>query len=251
MRLVASVLFLLSTAVTARAAESTEPAAPPDVVFEDWLLQDFGAVAGDWFTAADSADAEAEAVARVLTGIGNAAPGLAEERDALVTRGIPGGDPRWRDLYTRACGVRRRARLQPLLAKAPRIIFTKHYNLGGSHYAYTEGLSDAQNERTFVPRSALCLLEVDGAEGTVRTLLEDRHGVIRDPDVSFDGRRILFSWKKSDREDDYHLYEMELATGAVRQITSGLGFADYEGIYLPGGDLLFSSTRCGGLSGST
>ena len=231
-------------ATVAVGAAPTRPAVPADVLFEDWLLQDFGTIAGDWFTSADNADAEVEALAGVFSEIGAGASGLRSECNALVEQGIPGGDPRWRDLYTRACRKRRHIRLEPILAKTPQIVFTKHYNMGGSHYAYTEGLSDAQNERTFVPRAFLCLLHVDGAEGTVRTLLEDHRGVIRDPDVSFDGKRILFSWKKSDREDDYHLYEMEVATREVRQLTSGLGFADYEGIYLPGGDLLFSSTRC-------
>ncbi|MGD0092835.1 MAG: hypothetical protein ABSE73_23230, partial [Planctomycetota bacterium] len=78
----------------------------------------------------------------------------------------------------------------------------------------------------------------------VRTLLEDPNGVIRDPDVSHDGQRILFAWKKSDRQDDYHLYEMDVASGQSRQLTSGLGYADYEGKYLPNGDIIFSSTRC-------
>ena len=68
--------------------------------------------------------------------------------------------------------------------------------------------------------------------------------MIRDPDVSYDGRRVLFAWKKSDREDDYHLYEMDLESRAVRQLTSGLGVADYEAAYLPDGDIIFNSTRC-------
>ena len=116
--------------------------------------------------------------------------------------------------------------------------------MGGSHYAYTEGQSDAQAERTFIPGSALCLLEMQGTTPVVRTLLEDPNGVIRDPDVSGDGRRILFAWKKSDRLDDYHLHELDLTTNKIRQLTFGLGFADYEGVYLPNGDLLFTSTRC-------
>ena len=37
--------------------------------------------------------------------------------------------------------------------------------------------------------------------------------MIRDPDVSFDGKRILFVWKKSDLTDDYHLYEVGLQRG--------------------------------------
>ena len=148
------------------------------------------------------------------------------------------------EFYLEACHRRRAHRLQTLLARAPRIVFTKHYDLGGSHYAYTEGQSDAQSERHFVPGSSLCLLTLDGRTAQLETLITDAGGVIRDPDVSYDARRVLFAWKKSLDEDDYHLYELQLSTGSVRQLTSGLGFADYEGVYLPDGHIVFNSTRC-------
>ncbi|HUT24530.1 MAG TPA: hypothetical protein VM492_09330, partial [Sumerlaeia bacterium] len=138
---------------------------------------------------------------------------------------------------------RRAVLLRPHRASLRRIVFTKHYDLGGSHYAYTEGQSDAQAERHFAPGAALCLLELDDLYGRTRVLIDDPNGVIRDPDVSYDGKCVLFAWKKSDREDDYHLYEMTVASGDVRQITFGLGFADYEGAYLPNGDIVFNSTR--------
>ncbi len=124
----------------------------------------------------------------------------------------------------------------------PPFVFVKHAVMGGSHYAYTEGQSDAQAERHFTPGAALCLF--DPTTGKVETLLEDKTGVIRDPDVSFDGKRILFAWKKSLNNDDYHLYEMDVATRQIRQLTHGLGHADYEGCYLPDGDIIFNSTRC-------
>ena len=125
--------------------------------------------------------------------------------------------------------------------QVPPFVFVKHAVMGGSHYAYTEGQSDAQAERHFDPGSALCIF--DPTNG-VQTLLEDKTGVIRDPDVSWDGKRILFAWKKSLNDDDYHLYEMDVATRRVRQLTSGIGVADYEGRYLPDGDIIFNSTRC-------
>ena len=146
--------------------------------------------------------------------------------------------------YAAACEQRRCRRLEPLLSKWRTIVFTKHYDLGGSHYAYTEGQSDAQRERTFVPGASLCVLRLDDCHGVVETLLEDPDGVIRDPDVSYDGSKILFAWKQSDRDDDYHLYDLDVDTREVRQLTSGLGFADYEGAYLPNGDIVFNSTRC-------
>jgi len=178
----------------------------------DWLRQDLGPRLADWFVSEGRID--------------------------------PDRDPRSLEAYVLACRRRRAERLAALVRQSPRIVLLKHHNLAGSHYAYTEGQSDAQAERHFFPGAALCLLELDGSNARVRTLIEDPNGVIRDPDVSFDGRRILFSWKKSDREDDYHLYEYEVPSGRVRQLTFGLGLADYEGVYLPGGDILFNSTRC-------
>lgn len=147
--------------------------------------------------------------------------------------------------YLDTCQKRRDSRLKTLKETYPKIVFTKHYNLGGSHYAYTEGQSDAQQERSFHPGSALCLLEL-GADDEyhVKTLLEDPNGVIRDPAVTFDAKKILFAWKKSDRDDDYHLYDYDVESGAVRQLTSEPGVADYEPCPLPNGDVVFNSTRC-------
>jgi len=222
----------------------------------DWFIQDnpYGEPAAEdlnprrdfgWYLEAGrDSKPEQQMIGRALAEMGGAGAALAARLETLVKAKTPVGDAAWLDLYVDACRLRRHQRLKPLLAQAPRIIFTKHYTMGGSHYAYTEGQSDAQAERTFVPGAALCLLEWDGSDFRTETLVEDAKGVIRDPDVSYDGKRVLFSWKKSNIEDDYHLYEMDLATRRVRQLTDGLGVADYEGAYLPCGDILFNSTRC-------
>lgn len=210
----------------------------------DWASQDYGIDFHEWFGNDTDLKIEKELIRKVLDELGTYGGKPASDFELLCQSEATPNDRRWLDLYIRACEKRRGIRLQPLLGKVRKIVFTKHYNIGGSHYAYTEAQSDAQDERTFVPGSALCLLEMDGNYGSVTTLIDDPDGVIRDPDVSFDGRRILFAWKKSDRQDDYHLYEMEAETGKVRQLTFGLGFADYEGAYLPNGDIIFNSTRC-------
>jgi hypothetical protein len=210
----------------------------------DWVSQDYGMDFYKWFNNDATFEFEKKIIDNVLTELGAKGERLALDFELLCRSKISPNDRRWLDLYFKACEKRRKIRLRPLLKECKRIVFTKHYNIGGSHYAYTEGQSDAQNERTFIPGSTLCLLEMDGSYGRVRTLINDPDGVIRDPDVSYDGKRILFSWKKSDRQDDYHLYEMEVETGKVRQLTFGLGFADYEGAYLPNGDIIFNSTRC-------
>ena len=216
-----------------------------DKIINDWMIQDHGNknVSG-CFTNEANADVETKMMEKVLAELGDSGKQYKEEMDKLVADKTPGKDPAWKDLYVNACTARREARLETLLKQTKRIVFTKHYNMGASHYAYTEGLSDAQAERHFRPGTALCILEMDGPFGKVNTLIEDKGGVIRDPDVCYDGQKILFSWKKSDREDDYHLYEMDVASGDVRQLTEGLGYADYEGVYLPNDEIMFNSTRC-------
>ncbi len=226
----------------------------------DWMLQDMAACGYPcsdpstasqypirWFGPRADAGLERTLLFRVVEELGARGKEVRTEVERLSKAGTASHAAAWLELYAATCRLRRENRLRTLAMKCPALVFTKHFNMGGSHYAFTEGLSDAQSERHFVPGAALCLLEMKGETGTtpvVRPLLEDPNGVIRDPDVSYEADRVLFAWKKSDRQDDYHLHEMDLASGKVRQLTFGLGFADYEGAYLPGGDLLFSSTRC-------
>ena len=157
--------------------------------------------------------------------------------------------------YLAACETRRLARLAPHLEKIQRVVYTRHHDIGGSHYAYTELLAHTRPHAGFSPRGALCLFEMTGdglATGGVasekiygkQTVLVDApRGIIRDPDVSYDGSRILFA-KRNSLGDDYHLYEMNVANRQVRQLTNTGNVADYEGIYLPDGNILFNSTRC-------
>jgi len=202
---------------------------PPPEAVADWLAQD---------SLPNEQAITKERVAAILKELGPAAAELQKQLDDAEL-----ADLSPKDVYVKACERRREARLKPHLDTLRRVVFTRHYDLGGSHYAYTEGQSDAQAERHFQPGASLCLLEMDGLYGKATTLLDDPKGVIRDPDVSFDAARILFAWKKDLNKDDYHLYEMTVADRQVRQLTDGLGFADYEGAYLPSGDIVFNSTR--------
>ena len=179
---------------------------------------------------------------RVLAELGNEGNVVAEARSALEDTEDP---VLIAALYLKACELRRIKRLAPMTQEGTDgIVFACHYNLGASHYAYTEGLSDAQSERHFLPGSSMQLLRLDNGKVQVETLLEDEGGVIRDVDVSWDGKTILFSWKKSDREDDFSLYTMDVATREITAITGELGHADYEGVFAPNGDIIFNSTRC-------
>ena len=79
-------------------------------------------------------------------------------------------------------------------------------------------------------------------DGKVITILDLPRGVVRDPEISFDGQKVLFSMRR-DIDDDYHLYEIDIAGGDVRQLTFGRRISDIQPVYLPDGRIVFSSTR--------
>ncbi len=212
-----------------------------DELLADWLWQDFGRMdvpavflEQNFNTLFDKALAKALAESAALAG------GKGERAELPAESSIRAK----LDDYRLICAARRQARLARLQKEMPEIVYARHFVMGGSHYAYTEALSDAQAERQFHPGGRLCKAQWQEGIWRESTLLETDKGIIRDADVSYDGNKILFSWKKSDREDDYHLYEMEAGSGEIRQLTHGLGIADYEGCYLPDGNILFNSTRC-------
>jgi hypothetical protein len=210
----------------------------------DWLRQDCGLAEAQRIAAGNASGVGSDMVGRVVAELPQIQPGVRSEYDSLLQQAVPAGDSRWLALYAHACEARRAQRLAAVAVMAPRIAFIKRRTIRPSFFAYTEGQSDAQAERHFLPGSALCLLTLTGTHGQVEELVKDPTGVIRDPAVSWDGKRLAFAWKKSLNEDDYHLYELDLATKAIRQVTSGLGVADYEPAYLPNGDFIFASTRC-------
>ena len=241
--LLATRAALLATNAPREAAQAVWEKLDRDFPVEsDWMLQDLGDHRPEWFGQEGARIIEQELFKQPVAEPG-LAPALRKEVEELFAQNPPRADPRWLAAYVKVCEARRALRLKTVCAQAPRLVFTKHFNMGGSHYAYTEGQSDAQAERNFFPGTELCLLEFKGGRAVVTTLLDDDEGVIRDPNISWDGKRILFAWKKSNRLDDYHLYEMDVATRAVRQLTFGLGCADYEGAYLPDGSIIFNSTR--------
>lgn len=144
--------------------------------------------------------------------------------------------------------ARRAERLKPVVAMSKTWVYCRHYVQGGRcTFLHLSELSDAFEQRSYrAPGSSVCLAEYqpDGLWKET-TLLSSTTGCYRDVDVSPDGKRLLFSFKASDRQDDFHLYTMDLATRQVKQLTFGLGAADIEGCYLPDGRILFNSTRCG------
>jgi hypothetical protein len=86
----------------------------------------------------------------------------------------------------------------------------------------------------------LLVLEGLRPDAPVRSLV-DRRGSYWRPEVSFDGRRVVFCFKP-EGEKSFHLYEMNLDGSGLRQLTDS-AYDDIDPIYLPDGHIAFTTTR--------
>lgn len=110
----------------------------------------------------------------------------------------------------------------------------EHWYANFGYYA-----ADERHKLYQIGHARLCRFNVK--TGEVSVIFSDPEGSIRDPQVSYDGRRILFSYLRSG-EEQYHLYEVNVDGSGLRQITEG-PYDDIEPTYLPDGGIIFCSGR--------
>lgn len=221
----------------------------------DWIYQDHGLKSGECFVSAKSNSIEQALVAKVLGELkarNVQTDALQRKYSTLVEGNRPGNDPDWKDLYFQACAIRRKERLKCFHDQPSEFIYVKHFVFGDCQamFAMTDHLTDAvfrECGRDYRTNSQLCRMNIS-RDGTVSTevLLDCPSGIVRDPCVSMDGRKVAFSMRKTnhDGNDDFHLYVMDLRDKSIQQITFGAGTADMEPEWLPNGELVFTSTRC-------
>ena len=221
----------------------------------DWIYQDYGLRSGNSFVATDNNKIEQAMVRKVLDELkarNITVDPLEASLATLVEGHKPGNDPAWKDLYFQACETRRKERLKAFDNHPREFIYAKHFVFGDCQamFAMTDHLTDAifrECGRDYRMGSQLCKMKIH-KDGTVSTelLFDCPTGVVRDPCVSYDGSKLVFSMRKTDHDgdDDFHLYIMNLSDRSVRQITFGAGTANMEPEWLPNGELVFTSTRC-------
>jgi len=86
----------------------------------------------------------------------------------------------------------------------------------------------------------LCRLNL--RSGELKVILEDPRGGIRDPQMHYDGQKILFSYRKGGTHP-FHLYEINIDGTGLTQLTDGPD-DDIEPTYCPDGSIVFCSSRC-------
>jgi len=227
----------------------------------DWLMQDSEGKMKDWdmgyrdgkldvtnyLQAKRDASLERKLVEKVLPECGKGSGEIKKTLGQLISEKAGPTDPRWLTLYVRACKIRRHARLAHLLDKTREILFVRHHNMGSDFYAYTEYTSWGGNTHGGLFKLDLTPeAEKNGPFAQPTPIIKtDTGGILRDPALSYDAKRLLFAWRKDKKDPYYKVYEMELATGKTRLIAGGDDSygANYEPVYLPNGDILFNSTR--------
>lgn len=173
------------------------------------------------------------------------APRTPEERDALR-----------RELYLRARWAARRLALKNPLLNFRDLVFVRGAPGSWSH------MSDQYLGWWSQPGGGLYVLHDFQTEHPQLQCLTEGFppgNVIR-PDVSYDGSKVLFAWCKHypglrdwpDKLDKtrlpedsfYHLFEISVDGSGLRQLTFGK-YNDFDGRYLPNGEIVFCSTRRG------
>ena len=163
----------------------------------------------------------------------------------------------WQDLYLRTRRLRREIILSHPLLDFDSLLLVKR---GPPLYSH---MVDQYEGRHSQPGDGLVMLSHWKTQPQVEILLRDRlpRGTVGHPDLSCDARRVVFNYCDNTVEPReqrrFFLYELDLQTRQVRQITGKAGvdplegwegrqtvlIEDFDPCYLPDGGIAFVSTR--------
>ncbi|MCY2993959.1 MAG: NPCBM/NEW2 domain-containing protein [Planctomycetota bacterium] len=157
-------------------------------------------------------------------------------------------DSAWESLWRSVHMVRRRIAFHNPLAKVGPLLFVKQVPSSFSHQL------TQYSGRWARPGGGVFVLDAPGDSMRCRQLGTLPVGSYEHPDVSWDGRRVMFAFCETRPEVNasqttenqfFHLFDMAADGSNLRQLTDG-PYDDFAPRYLPNEELLFLSTRRGG-----
>jgi len=171
-------------------------------------------------------------------------PEVLARLDGVVRRARAAKGPELAQCQADLEALRREALVaNPLVSGRPILFVVRRQYRPDHHNTATMFQNGAINTQSFDGGGALKTLKfAPGGHVETKTLLEVPQGIVRDPDVDFDGKRVLVSLRK-DRADDYHIWQINSDGSGLARLTFGSGTSDIDPIYLPSGQILFTSTR--------
>ncbi len=155
----------------------------------------------------------------------------------------------WESLWRAVHECRRRIIFEKNpLAKTGPLLFVKRVPSSFSHQL------TQYYGRTARPGGGIFVLDAPGRSMQCRQLARLPSGSCQHPEVSWDGRRVMFAFCATETAPAdwhtgelryYHLFEMGADGSGLHQLTNG-PYDDFSPRYLPNGKILFLSTRRGG-----
>jgi len=121
-----------------------------------------------------------------------------------------------------------------LLFDVDRLLVIRRHEINASH-VYTYHYEGQKNG------GGLYVYDVDDPTVAPLELVATPDGQILDCDLSHDGKKVLFSWRRGLREG-YHLWTVNIDGSELTQLTDG-EWHDYNACWLPDGDIAFLSSR--------
>lgn len=137
----------------------------------------------------------------------------------------------------------------PLLNAQPILYVVREQYLSDHHNTATLFHTGEPNSSKYRPGGALKIF--DPKTGRASVLLDPGpEGLVRDPEVYFDGRKVVFAMRKAG-DENYSIYELEtdpqngfaVVSGSLRRLTADRDATDIDPFYLPDGKIMFTSTR--------
>ena len=121
-----------------------------------------------------------------------------------------------------------------LLLDVDKLVVIKRHEINATHvYTY--------HYEGFRPGGGLYVVSARKPEEEPKLLVESPTGQILDCDLSYDGKTILFSWRR-EQDEGYHLWTIQVDGSGLAQLTDGQ-WHDYNGCWLPDGGIAFLTTR--------
>ena len=125
----------------------------------------------------------------------------------------------------------------------PAIVFVKTKNWPKPNLGFRDSYFFPKTPR-FHSGENLYMLSPPRPDGVLKNLTGLANGEVQGPEVSQDGKKIIFAMRKNAAVDGFHLFEIEADGSNLRQLTSG-NCNDVDPHYLPDGRIVFCSDRAG------
>ena len=166
---------------------------------------------------------------------------MSAQLDAVMA--LKDGQGKWERfyaLYVAAYRLKHRVALSNPLIDFDRLLMAKRLTYGTSHIytTYYDG------SRRYKAGSGIFVLSPVRPDGAL-TLLTGKlptDAIYRDPELSWDAQRVLFSCKP-DLPTPCRIHEVGIDGQGLRQLTDS-EYDDVDPCYLPNGKIMFVSTRC-------